>query len=170
MKELMNSTNAKWISFRYPGVNELTKITNPWEKLDLEAQAKPIQSRHGLALFRKSFHASRADSVQISATSLGIFDLYCNGKRVGRVDENGNEVFDELKPGYYEFRKRALYFTYDLSPYLTDGENVLLAAVAPGWRNGRIAFDAFKGEPEAFLAVVTVNGVPFSTHAHWQAA
>ena len=100
------------------------------------------------ALFRKSFTASKADSVKIAATAMGIFDLYCNGKRVGRIDENGNEVYDELKPGYYEFRKRALYFTYDLTPYLKDGENVILAAVAPGWRNGRIAFDAFKATDE----------------------
>ena len=83
MQELMNSKNANWISFRYPGTNELTKISNPWEKLDLTAQAKPIQSRHGLALFRKSFTASKADSVKIAATAMGIFDLYCNGKRVG---------------------------------------------------------------------------------------
>ena len=94
MQEFMNSSNAKWISFRYPGVNELTKISNPWEKLDLSAQAKPIQSRHGLALFRKSFTACKADEVQIAATALGIFDLYCNGKRVGRFDENGDEVFE----------------------------------------------------------------------------
>ena len=136
MKELMNSKNAKWISFAYPGVNEQTVISNPWEKLDLSAQAKPIQSRHGLALFRKIFSANKTDAVSIGVTSMGIFDLYCNGKRVGRIDENGDEVFDELKPGYYEFRKRALYFTYDLSPYLTDGENVILAAVSPAGSNG----------------------------------
>ena len=170
MQELMNSKNANWISFRYPGTNELTKISNPWEKLDLTAQAKPIQSRHGLALFRKSFTASKADSVKIAATAMGIFDLYCNGKRVGRFNENDNEVYDELKPGYYEFRKRALYFTYDLTPYLKDGENVILAAVAPGWRNGRISFDAFKGEPEAFRAVITINDAPLFTDATWQAS
>ena len=94
MKDIMSSGAAKWISFRYPGVNELTTISNPWEKLDLSAQAKPIQTRHGLPLFRKSFTAKVGDTATIDATSLGIFDLYCNGKRVGRIDENGNEVFD----------------------------------------------------------------------------
>lgn len=168
MKDIMSSGAAKWISFRYPGVNELTTISNPWEKLDLSAQAKPIQTRHGLPLFRKSFTAKVGDSATIDATSLGIFDLYCNGKRVGRIDENGNEVFDELKPGYNEFNKRALYFSYDLSRYLVDGENVILAAVAPGWRNGRIAFGAFKDD-EAFIAKVTVNGEAFYTGTDWQA-
>ena len=170
MKDMMNSGKAKWISFGYPGADEHTVISNPWEnKLEPTDQFKPIESRHGLPLFRKSFCANKNDQVTIAATALGIFDLYCNGNRVGRIEENGNEVFDELKPGYYEFRKRALYFTYDLSPYLVDGENVLLAAVAPGWRNGRISFDAFAGEDEAFYAVVKVNDEYFYTDTDWHA-
>ena len=169
MKDIMSSGMAKWISFSYPGVNELTTISNPWEKLDLEAQAKPIQTRHGLPLFRKSFTAKIGDTATVDATALGIFDLYCNGRRVGHIDDNGNEVFDELKPGYNEFNKRALYFSYDLSHYLVDGENVLLAAVAPGWRNGRIGFDAFT-DGEAFIAKVTVNGDAFYTNTDWQAS
>ena len=170
MKDMMSSGNAKWISIHNPGVNEFTEINNPWEsKLVMTDQFKPIESRHGLPLFRKSFNASKSDSVTIAATALGIFDLYCNGKRVGRIDDNGNEVFDELKPGYYEFRKRALYFTYDLAPYLVDGENVVLAAVAPGWRNGRISFNAFEGEDEAFYAVIRIGDKCICTGTDWQA-
>lgn len=170
MKDMMSSGNAKWISLHNPGVNEFTEINNPWEsKLVMADQFKPIESRHGLPLFRKGFTACKSDKVTVAATALGIFDLYCNGNRVGRIDENGNEVFDELKPGYYEFRKRALYFTYDLAPYLVDGENVLLAAVAPGWRNGRISFNAFEGEDEAFYAVISVNDKYICTNTDWQA-
>ncbi len=170
MKDMLSAGKAKWISFGYPGENEHTEISNPWEnKLVMTDQFKAIETRHGLALFRKSFSATQSDKVTIDATALGIFELYCNGKRVGRIDENGNEVFDELKPGYYEFRKRALYFSYDLTPYLTDGENVLLAAVAPGWRNGRIAFNAFEGENEAFFAKITVNDDAIYTDSDWLA-
>lgn len=170
MKDMMSFGQAKWISFGYPGTNEHTEISNPWEhKLELSDQFKPIESKHGLPLFRKSFNAKLNDSVRIDATALGIFDLYCNGKRVGRIDENGNEVYDELKPGYYEFRKRALYFSYDLTPYLVDGENVLLAAVAPGWRNGRISFGAFAGENEAFFAKITINDDAIYTDTDWLA-
>jgi len=170
MKDMMNSGLAKWISFHNPGVNENTVISNPWEsKLVMTDQFKPIESRHGMPMFRKTFSATKSDKVTIAATALGIFELYCNGKRVGRIDEDGNEVFDELKPGYYEFRKRALYFSYDLAPYLEDGENVLLAALAPGWRNGRIAFNAFEGEDEAFLAVIRINDQYIYTDTDWQA-
>ena len=170
MKNLMNAGLAKWISFHNPGTDEHTVISNPWEsKLVMTDQFKPIESKHGLPLFRKSFEAHKDDMVTIAATALGIFELYCNGKRVGRIDDNGNEVFDELKPGYYEFRKRALYFTYDLAPYLVDGENVLLAVVAPGWRNGRISFGAFSEQDEAFYAVIRINDEYIYTDTDWQA-
>ena len=94
MKDMMSSGKAKWISFAYPGANEHTEISNPWEsKLEMTDQFKPIETRHGMPMFRKSFTAAKSDSVTIAATALGIFDLYCNGRRVGRIDEDGNEEF-----------------------------------------------------------------------------
>ena len=57
----------------------------------------------GMPLFRKAFTTKGAvKSAKIYASALGVFDLFLNGQRVG-VD--GSDVYDELKPGWTDYRK-----------------------------------------------------------------
>ena len=64
MKDMMSSGKAKWISFSYPGANEHTVISNPWEnKLEPTDQFKPIESRHGHSCLRKSSYGTGEDRV-----------------------------------------------------------------------------------------------------------
>jgi alpha-L-rhamnosidase len=65
-------------------------------------------------------------------------------------------VYDELSPGFTDFRQRVYTDLYDLKPYLKE-ENVLVAVVAPGWWSGRVSFGAFGREPLCFAAVVTLT-------------
>ena len=154
-KDYMTNGQAAWIAFEKPTATVVTR-KNPWESgWGKDDQFAPVDDVGGVALFCKKFSVEGLKSARIDVTSLGVFDLWCNGRRVGRVDENGNEVYDELKPGWTDYRERVLYYSYDLAPYLADGENILVAAVAPGWWNGRISVRTY-GEDNhvALLAAV----------------
>ncbi|MBR5519420.1 MAG: family 78 glycoside hydrolase catalytic domain, partial [Clostridia bacterium] len=130
---------------------------NPWEfRWGAEDQLAPVDDHGGIALFQTRFSAQTVREAQISATALGVFDLWCNGKRVGRVSADGTESCDELKPGWSEYKKRVLSYTYDLAPYLRDGENILLATVAPGWYNGRINVGTYGETHIGFLCALTI--------------
>lgn len=150
----MTNGNASWITFP---AHELIAVDkkNPWENtLGRADQFAPIQDVGGIALFKRVFYTTSLKSARIDATALGVFELYCNGQRVGRKDESNQLVYDEMKPGWTDYRYRALYYSYDLTPYLKDGENIILAAVAPGWYNGRIALGTYGETHIAFLAAI----------------
>ena len=153
-KDYMTGGLGKWITYANPTpVNAEKK--NPWENaLGRSDQFAPITDVGGIALFRKQFSVDGLKSTRIDATSLGVFDIWVNGRRVGRLDENGVEVFDEMKPGWTDYKERVLYYSYDLAPYLKDGENTLLIAVAPGWWNGRISLGTYGETHISLLAVV----------------
>ena len=56
----------------------------------------------------------------------GLFELYVNGKKVGD---------HRLDPMYTRFDRRTLYVTHDVTPYLTEGKNVLGIMLGNGWYN-----------------------------------
>lgn len=156
-KDLMTNNNAKWLTFTKPVITEREK-KNPWENaVSRSDQFKPIESTGGIALFRKKISVNGLKSASVNATSLGVFDLFCNGIRVGRKDTCGNTVYDEMKPGWSDYSERVLYYTYDLTPYLHDGENIILAAVAPGWYDGRISLNTYGETHIAFIAALNIS-------------
>jgi alpha-L-rhamnosidase len=76
---------------------------------------------------RRSFALSKPiESARLTISGLGYYELHCNGKRVG------DHVLD---PGYTRYDRRALYVTYDLTPYLRRGENAIGAILGTGWQN-----------------------------------
>lgn len=155
--------NVNWLTFERPTGKVNYTEKNSWEfKLTPEDQFAPIADKQGLPMFRTVFSAAKSDKVTVEATSLGIFELWCNGKRVG-VQENGETVYDEFKPGWTDYRKTVFSCTYDLSDYTLDGENVLLAVCAPGWYAGRISFETFGDGCIKFAAEISVNGQIQST-------
>jgi alpha-L-rhamnosidase len=54
----------------------------------------------------------------------GYFELYVNGKKVGE---------DVLSPSVSDYSRQSLYVTYDITPYLKEGENVVGLWIAHGW-------------------------------------
>jgi len=57
-------------------------------------------------------------------SGLGYYEMFINNKKVGdRV----------LEPAQSTYSKRAYYSTYDVTSCLTEGPNVVLVSVAPGW-------------------------------------
>jgi len=173
-KDYMTGGLGKWITYANPTPVDAEK-KNPWENaLGRSDQFAPIADVGGIALFRKQFAVEGLKAARVDATALGVFDIWVNGRRVGRLDENGVEVFDEMKPGWTDYRERVLYYSYDLAPYLTEGENTLLIAVAPGWWNGRISLGTYGETHISLLAAIhLVDGAGqkiLYTDDSWQAA
>lgn len=155
-KDQMTGGNAHWLTYADPTGTVPAEKQNSWETaLRAELQFAPIVDKNGIALFRKTFTVQALRSAHIDATALGIYDLYVNGKRVGRSSMRTDSApYDELKPGWTDYSARCLYYSYDLAPYIVEGENTLLAAVAPGWYNGRIALGTYGETHIAFLAAI----------------
>ena len=77
-------------------------------------------------------------SFQVSVASLGYHEVYVNDTKVGdRV----------MQPAVSQLDKRALEVTYDITPYLHEGDNELMLWIGQGW--GRIY-----GTPAAARATV----------------
>ena len=66
------------------------------------------------------------------ATARGVYELYINGNRVGN---------DVLAPGWTDYERRVQYQTYDVTPLLAEGPNVLGAVLGDGWFAGFVGFD-----------------------------
>lgn len=104
-----------------------------------EEDASPKQEGR-LPIYRKAFAAKDGVTIvkaRLYSTALGVYENYINGQRVGRLQENGQVRYEELKPGYTQMEDRKFYSTFDVTPYLRSGaENVLTAVVTTGWWNG----------------------------------
>lgn len=79
--------------------------------------------------FRLDAGVARA---RVHVTARGLYELRMNGRRVGD---------QELSPGWTDYTDRILYQTFDVSPLLRVGENVIGAIVAGGWWSGYVGFD-----------------------------
>ena len=76
-------------------------------------------------LFRKEFDvAKKVKSARLYCTSLGLYEFYLNGKRVG------NELFT---PGWTSFEKRLQYQVYDVTEMINNGDNVAGIILGNGW-------------------------------------
>ncbi len=144
MKEALK--NAKFITTDFTLFCELS---NPW------GTQKPYLYQHsnltpydGLPFFYNDFNIGEFKKAEIYFTALGCCDIYINGKRIGT---------GEMNPGWSDYNKRALYHSYDISEYIAQGENRLLAVVSPGWYSGRIAGGIYGNKSPAFAASVYVD-------------
>lgn len=173
----MNILSAsKWIECKKIDDCGISDRANPWAGIKYsprpggkEAQFQPIDNMGGLPMFRRSFVCNTGDNVKITATSLGIYNLWCNGKRVGTKNSESETVYDEFNPGAGVYTKRVMATEYDLGDYIVDGENVILAVVAPGWWRGTIFYDTYGlGLGMAFCAEIDVNGNKIVTDGSWQ--
>ena len=173
-------SNSKWIECKKPNNLVINDPQNPWEDREYtprisgyEIQFAPIDNNGGLPMFRKEFSCQKSDEVKITITALGVYNVWCNGKRVGTKNPDGNTVYDEFNPGWTVYCKRVMATTYDLSDYICDGKNVILVALAVGWWAGRICCDSYAVNHSfdpvlALCAEITVGGDKICTDHSWQ--
>ena len=79
----------------------------------------------GAPMLRKSFEVKKKlASARLYTTARGIYEYEVNGQRLAD---------DWFNPGSTDYRYRILYNTYDLTPLLKKGRNVLGAMLGAGW-------------------------------------
>jgi len=102
--------------------------------------------------FRKTFStAKKIISATAFITSLGLYEAFINGKRVGDA---------YLTPGWTSYNKRLQYQLYDVTSLLTSGNNAIGVALGSGWYRGFIGFGGqrnFYGKDLALLAQIQIQ-------------
>ena len=78
-------------------------------------------------LASKTFQAKRGDQVVLSLCVPGQYQVLLNGKPVSPYAYEGCQT---------DFHRHVHYFTYDMTEYVREGENLLLIEVANGWYIG----------------------------------
>jgi alpha-L-rhamnosidase len=82
------------------------------------------------AYFRSSFRLDALpERARLYVSGLGYYEVYVNGQR------QGDSV---LEPAYTDISQLVPYRTYDITPSLVIGENVLAAVVGSGWHSRSI--------------------------------
>lgn len=114
---------AEWISYR-----DDTPLHTDRKALHLPSP------RH----YRKEFAATKPVArAVVYASALGIYDLYCNGQRVG-------DAF--FQPGWSDYLQRAYYRSHDVTSLVRrGGANALGAVVAEGWYSGYVGYALLVG-------------------------
>ncbi|HXK09895.1 MAG TPA: family 78 glycoside hydrolase catalytic domain [Vicinamibacteria bacterium] len=104
-----------------------------WKARWIEAEGSEDKKTSPPApMLRGSFTLQGAvRSARAYATSLGLYELEINGKRVG------DQLFT---PGWTSYKKRLQYQTYDVTGLLRRGENVVGATLGDGWYRGFLAW------------------------------
>ena len=100
-------------------------------------------------------------SAKWMATGLGVFELFINGKPVGK---------EVLKPGFTHYAKTKRSFTYDITEAFktkSGAENILSAQVTPGWWADKIVtpggVDGMIGKKCAFRSVLELTVLTSTT-------
>ena len=111
--------------------------------------------------FQKTFALDKVpERARLFVTALGIYEVFLNGKRVGR---------DLFTPGYTDYKRRVQVQEYDVSSLLRTGENVLEVTVANGWYLGRIGnkYNVY-GRRRALLLELDCGEVRVATDESWE--
>ena len=112
-----------------------------------EAEKKHQRAADGTSAFwRRVVNAKAVKSAKWMTSGLGTYELYLNGKGVGR---------DFLKPGFTHVKKTRRSFTYDVTALLKTGAgeaNDFGVEVSAGWWRDQIVRHA--GRKSAFRGVI----------------
>ena len=112
----------------------------------------------GMPMFRKSFSVGRkVQSAMLFTSGLGVYDLFVNGHRVGHQQPDGTTLYEELKPGWTDYRKRVFYSTHDVTALLSEGRNALCALVTTGWWAGAVMHGAYSNTELGFMAKLLIT-------------
>lgn len=119
-------------------------ITLPNEK-EYNGSSRPAQ------YYRNEFSiAKKIKTARVYVTSLGIYQLFLNGKKVG------DELFT---PGWTSYNKRLQYQTYDVTAMLQKN-NAIGAVLGDGWYRGNIAWGgqhSYYGDKLALLLQLKID-------------
>ncbi|MBO7176540.1 MAG: family 78 glycoside hydrolase catalytic domain, partial [Clostridia bacterium] len=131
---------------------------HPWHKQGRVFNSKSLDlpPENGLLTLLTFFDCKKpVKCATVRATALGMFDLRLNNQRIG-INTPDGKVYDELKPGWTDYRCRVFQFTYDITDMLRE-ENCFTAQVSNGWWSGRISFGFYGFKVPAFCGEIEVE-------------
>ena len=104
--------------------------------------------------------------------------LYASAHGLYQLSINGQEVGDQfLAPGWTDYNRRIQAQTYDVTPLVKKGVNVIGAALGDGWYRGKVGINwhGVYGDTLALVAKLRVTYADgstedFGTDASWRAA
>lgn len=104
-----------------------------WRASFISAAIDEDLSKPGPSPFlRKEFNVTKpVTSARVYVTSLGLYNLELNGKKVG------DELFT---PGWTSYNKRLQYQVYDVKEQITPGANAFGVILGDGWYRGHIGW------------------------------
>lgn len=130
------------------GILEPESWKASWISMDSE---KDIKGSKPCQYLRKEFTtAKKIQSARVYVTSLGLYQLFLNGKKVSA---------DLFTPGWTSYRNRIQYQTYDVTP-MVQAKNAMGAILGDGWYRGNIGFQgqhAYFGNKLALLAQLQIT-------------
>jgi alpha-L-rhamnosidase len=133
-------------------------VTPDWDEDTSVAQPCPV--------LRREFEIGESfERARLYVTAHGLYEAEINGQRVG------DHV---LAPGWTSYNKRLRYQTFDVTPLLRRGSNVVTVTLADGWYRGKLGWNAQRnnyGDRLALLAQLELDGAPaLVTDSQWSAA
>ncbi|QGQ99202.1 alpha-L-rhamnosidase [Paenibacillus psychroresistens] len=108
---------------------------------------------HALPMLRRDFSVKRPlKKARLYATARGIYDCRINGR----------EITDQFfAPGFSQFDKHLMYQTYDVTDFLSEGDNGIGFTLSSGWWNGSQTFVLqnynYWGDKESLLAQLVLT-------------
>ena len=112
----------------------------------------------GSPRFRKEFMVDGpVKSAKLYTSALGVYTAYINGQRVGHMQTDGSMVYDELMPGWTDYRSSVFYMTHDVTSLVKEGANAIGAVVSNGWWNGQVSHGIYASSDVAFLGKLVVT-------------
>ncbi|MEH7117780.1 family 78 glycoside hydrolase catalytic domain [Neobacillus vireti] len=125
---------AKWIEPQQENVIEEPELTleDMFIKNKKGEQPSPENRLHPPKLVRKSFNIDpkKIEKARLYITAHGLYQVKINGQKITDA---------EFTPDYTSYSNYLQYQTYDVLPYLCEGENVFGVILADGWYAGRIS-------------------------------
>ena len=141
---------TKWSepAFWEMGITKPELWSASWITMENE---KPFDGSKPAHYLRKDFTTSKKiKSARVYVSSLGLYELYINGKKVG------NQLFT---PGWTSYNKRIQYQTYDVTSMIQT-KNSIGAILGDGWYRGNIGWQNqrnYYGGKLALIAQIHIN-------------
>ena len=145
-----NNKATKWSepAFWEMGILKPELWTASWITMKNEPKKDGSLPAH---YYRNEFSSNKkVASARVYVTSLGLYQLFINGQKVG------DQLFT---PGWTSYNKRLQYQTYDVTN-LIQQKNAISAVLGDGWYRGNIAFRGqrhYYGDKLALLAQLKIN-------------
>lgn len=112
----------------------------------------------GEPILRKEFAVDgEIESAKLYTTALGNYNVFINGERVGTLLPDGSTVYDELMPGWTEYRKKVFYMTHDITSLVKEGANAIGVQLSTGWWAGDIAHGVYGNPNVAFMGKLVIT-------------